>query len=77
MNIWIEFFKVNPPIRELINLSQANIAYTVAAVAPRARGKRATPFNKFTFDFKKAAMTDQEKINADIHRFFGGNVKKG
>lgn len=64
-------------MRELINLSQANIAYTVAAVAPRARGKKATAFEKFTFDFKKAVMTDQEKINAGIHKFFGGNVKKG
>jgi hypothetical protein len=77
VNTWIEFYKVNPPIRELINLSQANIAYTVAAVAPRGRGKKATPFNKFIFDFKKASMTSQEKVVEDLKRFFGGNVKKG
>ena len=61
----------------MINLAQANISYTVAAVAPKARGQRATPFNKFIFDFKKAAMTDNEKVIEDIKRFFGGNVKKG
>ena len=77
MNTWVRFFRVSPPSRELINLAQANIAFTVAAVAPRGRGKRGTEFKNFTFDFEKALMTDQEKVVEDLRRFFGGNVKKG
>lgn len=64
-------------MRELLNLSQANIAYTIAATAPRAKGKRATPFDKFVFDFKRAAMSESEKTIEDIHRFFGGIANKG
>lgn len=64
-------------MRELLNLSQANIAYTVAATTPRSRGQKATPFDKFVFDFKRAAMSEQEKTIEDIHRFFGGIAKKG
>ena len=73
---WLEDIQTNKTVPRYKS-DEANIAYTVAAVAPRARGKRATPFNKFTFDFKKALMTDQEKLEADIHRFFGSKVKKG
>tara|TARA_R110002020_G_scaffold35123_4_gene106162 strand:- start:846 stop:1052 length:207 start_codon:yes stop_codon:yes gene_type:complete len=68
---------VNPPLRELLNLSQANIAYTVAATIPRKRGSKLQPFNKFVFDFKRAVMTEREKVAEDLHRFFGGNAKKG
>lgn len=64
-------------MRELLNLSQANIAYTVSAVAPRQKGRKATPFDNFRFDFKRAMMSDEEKTIKDIHRFFGGNIKKG
>jgi hypothetical protein len=69
-NTWLKFFEVNPPLRELINLSQANISYTIAAVAPRGRGKRATPFKEFRFDFKRAQMSDREKIADDVRKFF-------
>jgi hypothetical protein len=72
---WLKFFEVNPPIRELMNLSQANIAYTVAGVAPRARGKKATPFKEFAFDFKRAGMDDREKVADDVRKFFK-NIKK-
>jgi hypothetical protein len=49
----------------------------VAAVAPRPRGRKPTPMDKFRFDFKRALMTDKEKTVEDIHRFFGGLAKKG
>jgi hypothetical protein len=62
---------VNPPIRELLNLSQANIAYTVAAVAPRGRGRKGPQFKDFTFDFERAQMSQDEKVVADIQRIFG------
>ena len=69
-NIWLKFFEVNPPLRELINLSQANISYTIAAVAPRGRGKTATSFKEFRFHFKRAQMSDREKIADDVRKFF-------
>jgi len=70
-NTWVQFFRVNPPVRELINLAQANIAFTVAAVAPRGRGKRGPEFKNFTFDFEKALMTDEEKVDDKIRKMFG------
>ena len=68
---WLTFWELNPPIRKYINLAQANICHTIAAVAPCCKGQRAPEFKKFLFDFERAAMSQNEKVVANVKRIFG------
>ncbi|MEE9352579.1 MAG: hypothetical protein V3U78_09985 [Thiotrichaceae bacterium] len=54
----------------MMNLCQANIAHVIAATAPRGRGRKTPKFKDFTFDFKKAIMSEQEKVDDKIRRIF-------
>lgn len=67
---WLSFWELNPPIRKLLNYCQAKICYTITATKPRAKGSRAPDLKDFFFDFEAAAMTDQEKTDAKIRKFF-------
>lgn len=55
----------------MINYSQAHISTTIAASVPRRRGSRAPKFEDFMFDFEKAIMTEQEKVDNKIRKIFG------
>ena len=74
---WLSYFEANPPMRDHLNNCQANICYTIAAVN-KGKGQKTIPFNKFRLDYKEAAMSDKDKVNRDIRKFFGGlaNGKK-
>lgn len=72
---WLSFWESHPPVRDVLNYSQASIASTIAA-ANSKKGQR-IKMQDFLFDYKKAIMTDEEKVIEDIHRFFSGNIKKG
>ena len=68
---WLSFWELNPPIRKLLNYCQAKICYTITATKPRNKGSKAPVFKDFLYDLEAAAMTDQEKIAADLKKFFG------
>jgi hypothetical protein len=74
-NMWINYFKFNPSLREHINYSQANIAYTIAA-GNRGRGQRLIPFDKFVLNYKDALKTDDERLEEQIRECFGRLAKK-
>jgi hypothetical protein len=73
---WLSFYEINPPIRDFINYSQANICRTIVAVNTK-KGKSIPRVKKFMLDFKEAAKTKTQKTIDGIHKFFGGNVKNG
>ena len=73
---WVEFYKANPPMREFINICQANIAYTISCVN-RSRGQKIIPLSKFIIDLKELTKTDDEKVEDQLRRFFTGPSKKG
>ena len=54
----------------MLNYSQAHISTTIASSVPRGRGSKAPKFEDFMFDFEKAIMTDQEKVDDKIRKFF-------
>ena len=73
---WLEYFTQNPPIREYINYSQANICYTLAAVN-KGKGQKSIPLSKFLFDFRKVYKESQEPISDKVDRIFGALAKNG
>ncbi len=68
---WLSFWEVNPPVRKLLNLCQAKICHTIVAAKPRQKGSKAPEFKNFLFDFERAAMSEQDKIRADLKKVFG------
>jgi hypothetical protein len=54
----------------MLNYSQAHISTTIAASVPRGRGRKAPKFEDFMFDFEKAIMSDQEKLDDKIRKMF-------
>ena len=73
--MWLNYFKYNPPLREHINYSQANIAYTIAA-GNRGKGQKMIPFEKFILDYKESAKTEDEQVEDQVRKIFSGLVKK-
>tara|TARA_R110002020_G_scaffold125388_4_gene282606 strand:+ start:319 stop:552 length:234 start_codon:yes stop_codon:yes gene_type:complete len=73
--MWLSYFRFNPALKDHINFSQANIAYTIAA-GNRGRGQKLIPLNEFLLDYKAAFKTDNEKMEDQIRSFFIKKVKK-
>lgn len=73
---WLEYFSMNPPLRELIDYSQANICYTLAAVN-KGRGQKTISLDKFLFNFKKKYKENQESVDDKVHKIFGALAKNG
>jgi hypothetical protein len=73
--MWLNYFKFNPSLKEHINYSQANIAYTIAA-GNRGRGQRLIPFEKFVLDYKEASKAENEKVEDQLRSFLMSKVRK-
>jgi len=65
---WLSFWEVHPNFRDMMNFSQANTARTIAAVNAK-RGQN-IKLKDFLFDFRRAQMSDREKIADDVKKFF-------
>lgn len=52
----------------MINYSQANTSRTVAQV--NARRGASVKLKDFLFDFKRAQMSDRDKVADDVKQFF-------
>lgn len=74
--IWLEYFSQSPPIKELLNYSQGNICFTLAAIN-KGKGQRSLPLSKFLFDFEKAYSERREDVSDKIDRIFGAMVTNG
>jgi len=70
---WLSYWETHPPLRDMINYSQANTSRTIASVNAR-RGSN-IKLKNFLFDFKRAQMTDRDKVADDIRRFFQNSKK--
>jgi len=57
---WLSYWDTHPNFRDMINYSQANTSRTIASVNAK-RGSN-IKLKDFFFDFKRAQMSDDDKL---------------
>jgi hypothetical protein len=72
---WLTYWETHPSVKDMINYSQANTSRTIASV--NAKRGSSIKLKDFLFDFKRAQMTDDEKLQenrdkvaADLKQLF-------
>lgn len=60
-NEWILYFRDSPPLKDMLNLCTANIAYTVYSMNRGKGGKKLTIEDFIFKPDNTAEMTDEEK----------------
>ncbi len=62
------YFRENPPINEHLNNVGANIAYTVYNCNTTKRSRK-LKFKDFKLNYKRSAMTQEERLAEDFAQF--------
>jgi hypothetical protein len=70
---WLSYRETHPNFRDMINYSQANTSRTIAAV--NAKRGSSIKLKDFLFDFKRAQMTDRDKVADSVRKFFRNSKK--